>query len=521
MDASTSERAGTPGERRGTLLGPWLAAIAVAAAYLLVQPFSADLAAQAYRADLFSRAGLALWDNGWYGGHHLLGYSVLFPPLGAWLGVRVTAALAAVAAAWAFERVARAHWPAGWVAGSWWFAIGATTLGLLTGRVTFVLGAAFGLAAILAATHRRWALMALGALLATLGSPIAGLFVALAAVAWGLGGPREDRIPAAVLAAFALVPALALNVLFPEPGVEPFVASAFWPVLAALALVFWAVGPDARVLRIGIVLYAIAIAGAFVLDTPMGGNATRLGALAAGPIAAAALAARGRTVALALVVLPLAYWQLSAPVRDVVRATGDPSVHRGYYAGLLGELRARQRTDPPFRVEVPFTRNHWEARWIPPTAPLARGWERQLDTRRNALFYDGDLTPATYRRWLDDNAVRFVALPDADLDGDAGKAEGALVRRGLPYLHLVWRDRHWRLYEVAAPAPLAVGGQVVRIAPAGFTVVLPRGGGRAVVKIRWTRWWHVDGGVGHLERGPDDTVVIEGRGAIRVGARLL
>ena len=28
------------------------------------------------------------WDANWYAGHHLLGYSVLFPPLGAALGVR-------------------------------------------------------------------------------------------------------------------------------------------------------------------------------------------------------------------------------------------------------------------------------------------------------------------------------------------------------------------------------------------------------------------------------------------------
>ncbi len=49
----------------------------MAAVYLVLAPPSADLAAQDYRADL----GLVLWDNGWYGGHHMPGYSVLFPPL--------------------------------------------------------------------------------------------------------------------------------------------------------------------------------------------------------------------------------------------------------------------------------------------------------------------------------------------------------------------------------------------------------------------------------------------------------
>jgi hypothetical protein len=77
---------------------PCLVAALGAAAYLLVAPPSADLAAQEYRADL----GLVLWNNGWFAGHHTPGYSVLFPPLGGALGVRLTGALAAVAAAGLF-----------------------------------------------------------------------------------------------------------------------------------------------------------------------------------------------------------------------------------------------------------------------------------------------------------------------------------------------------------------------------------------------------------------------------------
>ena len=69
----------------------------------MLAPPSADLAAQEYRADL----GLVLWDNGWYGGHHMPGYSVLFPPLAALLGPRLVGALSAVAAAWLFERLVR------------------------------------------------------------------------------------------------------------------------------------------------------------------------------------------------------------------------------------------------------------------------------------------------------------------------------------------------------------------------------------------------------------------------------
>ena len=79
--------------RHGALLErfpPWaIAALPAAAfglAYVIAAPPSSDLAAAAYRSDLFSRAGFTLWDNSWYGGHHLPAYSVLAPALGAWVG---------------------------------------------------------------------------------------------------------------------------------------------------------------------------------------------------------------------------------------------------------------------------------------------------------------------------------------------------------------------------------------------------------------------------------------------------
>ena len=100
-------------------------------------------------------------------------------------------------------------------------------------------------------------------------------------------------------------------------------------------------------------------------------------------------------------------------------------------------------------MEIPFTDNHWESRWVAPRVPLARGWERQLDRQRNALFYDGrPLTAARYRRWLDDNAVRFVALPDAPIDYSAAREAGSCAR-ARPYLREVWRDAHWRVFAVA------------------------------------------------------------------------
>ena len=86
--------------RRLRRLPAWTVAAALAALYLLLDPPSADLAAQTYRTWLFEHAGWTVWDNGWYAGHHVPAYSVLFPPLAALLGPRVVGALSAVAAAW-------------------------------------------------------------------------------------------------------------------------------------------------------------------------------------------------------------------------------------------------------------------------------------------------------------------------------------------------------------------------------------------------------------------------------------
>ncbi len=345
------------------LLSPWVVAAVAAAVYLLVAPPSADLAAQEYRAEL----GLTLWDNGWYAGHHTPGYSLLFPPLGGLLGAGLTGALAAVAAAALFAPLAVGHWgPRAGGAAALWFAAAAAAM-LLTGRLTFLLGVAIGAGALLALARDRRLLAAVLAAATTLASPVAGLFVALAVAAWALAGPAHDRVRTwawgAAIGAAALAPVAATLVLFPEGGTHPLPPLSFWPALAAVLALAALLPAQERALRIGALLYALLLVAAFVVDSPLGGNSTRLGALAAGPVLLGALLGRRSPLLLALLALPLAVWALRAPVRDVVRATGDPSVQAAYYAPLLDFLQAR-RGAGSFRVEIPMTANHGEARHV-------------------------------------------------------------------------------------------------------------------------------------------------------------
>ena len=92
----------------------WACVVAAlgAVAYLLLDPASADLAAQQYRSGLVRDGGLALWDNGWFAGHHTPAYSLLSPPLGALIGVRLAGVLAVLAAAALFARIAERRWGA-------------------------------------------------------------------------------------------------------------------------------------------------------------------------------------------------------------------------------------------------------------------------------------------------------------------------------------------------------------------------------------------------------------------------
>ncbi len=439
-------------------------AIGLTLAYLIWMPPAADLAAATYRSDLFARAGFQLRDNGWYAAHgfYLLGYSLLSPALGALLGVRVLLVLSALAACVLFGLIAERAFgldrnPPARIAAIV-FALG-FCIELLSGRVPYDLGFAIGLGSVLALLRGRLALALVLALLTSAASPIAGAFLALAGLAHALAECQRGRNGRAgfqqgfALAATALLPIAVLALAFPEGGYEPFAPSSFWPALAgavliALLLPQGSLTPRARLdVRVGAALYALALIGSFAIKTPVGGNAARLGSELAAPLLAGVLWKSRRRTLLLLAPL-LLYWQLVTPISNLSQLAGDPSVNASYYTPLLSELR-RIRHGAPTIIEVPLTAAHWEAADLAghDGISLARGWERQLDTRYAALFYRSGLTASAYRAWLYENRVLYVALADARLDY-AGKAEGALVAHGLPYLREIWRSAHWRLYRV-------------------------------------------------------------------------
>jgi hypothetical protein len=507
---------------------PTLIALGLSAVYLIWAPRPVDLAGHVFRSELFGREGFTIWDGQWYGGHHTPAYSLLSPPLGWLISARGAVVLSSVVSAYLFERLAvgwfgeeRARW------GAIWFGVGTGAL-IFTSRLPFAMGVAFALGSLLALQRRRRATALALAFICPLGSPVAGLFLAMAGVAYAIaaGGldVRRKRVDGVLLAVAASIPPIFLNVAFPEGGWAPFPFNAYLPIPVFCAVALLLFPRRERALRWGVVLYAIFSTAALLIETPVGGTAVRLGALFGGPLLLCALWGRripgGRwgTAAVGVFLAACFAWQWSAPVRDTVKYLEDPAAKAGYFDELSEYLKV---IGPRRRIEIPFTRSHWEAAEIAPDYPLARGWLRQLDTGNNPLFYRGQLTELTYASWLAENAVRYVALPSAIPDKSAYQ-ERALIERGLPYLRLLKRMDDWRVYEVILPAPFVISEERANIVleQQGSDEVLldVKTPGSAIVRVRWTPYWFAKGAC--VERhGSWTRVIARHTGFVRLSTR--
>jgi hypothetical protein len=203
---------------------------------------------------------------------------------------------------------------------------------------------------------------------------------------------------------------------------------------------------------------------------------------------------RRRTILLliaAAIPLALSEW---VPAGNALLGDGNPSMQTAYFQPLVSFLRRADR--PLGRVEVVPTALHWEAAYVAPYFPLARGWERQLDTGANPVFYvPGALSAASYHSWLFANGVRFVALPNVPLDY-AALAEAKLVRAGVPGLRLLWRSSNWHVYAVVG-APGIVSGPARLLSSNGAELKLQVArAGTIVVRERYLDAWGVASGGG-------------------------
>jgi hypothetical protein len=536
-----------------------LTAALLVAPWWILAPRTPDLAGQVYRAGLLERAGFVLWDNAWYAGHHVPGYSLSWPWLASWLGVRASGAVAVLASVYLFERLARRLYGPRTTAAAIFFALAAAG-DVWIGRLTFALGVTFALAAALAVARALGEGRRPGAAAALLGaacaatSPVAGLLLVLGLGSWALGDAvasaraPADRRARALARSFAarlrtllaalLVPlavVLALQMLFPEGGFEPYAASSIAAALAVTIAFVLALPRREPVLLVGAAIYAVVNLLALA-PTPMGSNIQRYGILLAAPLLLCVLAKRGAGAsqlprwALGVVLAGMTMWIVWGPLVQTLGVRNDPSTQASYYVPV--ERYLAEHASWPLRIEVPFTRAHWEAAFLAPHVPLARGWERQLDKRYDLALESHSLSAAAYRSWLERLGVSYVALPDVPFD-QASTGEVRLIRHGLSYLHEVFRSAHWRIYRVLAATPLATrspgdgagteqsgGVRLTALETQGFalSVAAP---GRFLVRVHYTPYWSVTAGAASVHPGAQGFTEVRAAsaGAVRVAAR--
>ncbi|MFF7748683.1 MFS transporter [Streptomyces sp. NPDC007971] len=504
--------------RQRLLLHPVLSMTALAGVLHIIWFFTfansgGDLAAQDAWAEFVGRHPDSAYNLAWYGGMHPVSYSVVSPYLMSVLGVRTTMMIAGTISAGLLTMIlirSRAVKNPLWAALAGVFAL---LCNAISGRVTFGLGTAFALGAVAAVfcwphrwRYKRWAKALVAAplaALATMASPVAGLFVGLIAAALFLQKRRPGAwalglAPTAVVAVSAL--------LFPFSGTQPMgIGSVILPLSYGLLCLFL-VPKEWITVRLTAAVYSLGVVLVWLISSQIGSNISRLPMLFAGATLIATLpytVPRTRKwYVTVLAFLGFAGWIGFKSVDDIIHTTPAASWAREL-APLVNELQHVGAEKG--RVEVVPARSHREASALAPYVNLARGWNRQADLRLNPLFYDDTLNSANYHEWLQRWAVHFVVLPKDNPDGDGGERERTLLRRGMPYLKQIWGDANWQLFKVTDPAPMAEPNAVVDRAEQGEMTLEVHKAGRILIRIPYSPWLSVVDAHGKSLKAPQET----------------
>ena len=190
---------------------------------------------------------------------------------------------------------------------------------LLSGRLTFALGVAIGARRPRRARPRRPLAAVPLAAATSFASPVAGFFLLLIGATLALDRRPPPAAPPS--AAPAAIPIAAMALVFPTPGPEPFVLSSLARhARRRPARLRRAAAPGARCCAAAPASTRSPSPASSLVPNAMGGNVVRLSNLAAGPVLALGLAGPRRRLLLAVLALPLLYWQWQGAVRDVSRA---------------------------------------------------------------------------------------------------------------------------------------------------------------------------------------------------------
>ncbi|MDT4923318.1 MAG: hypothetical protein QOG01_1031 [Pseudonocardiales bacterium] len=428
------------------ILAPSLAALVNAAAFFVVRPNVGDLqAALARQLAAASGVGLGYWFQ-WFGGGTTPGhYSVLSPYLTSWIGAPLTGALATVLIT---PLAYRAFADTRFRTTATWLATITSGLSLWSGRIPFALGCAAAILAFIGVRERRIVIALLGAVASALFSPVTGAFIVFGLAAFFVVDRGYRKLTAVVIGSCGAA-LLFVAAFFGTPGPQGYTLVASLTVSAsALVMVRAAPAPAVRV-----VLWCTTFASPLLAIFPngMGSNFTRLPWICLPAVVVAT--ARARRLVAVLTTLPALALCADATIVDL-RLSSQPAAARAYYNPLISDLQ-KQPGIANYRVEVvQDTHIHTAAYVLISHVALAGGYETQEANALNSVLTSKKGLDATsYKVWLDNNAVGYVAFDKSANDQDS--AEYRLVAAGnLPYLTRVSEGSHWTLYRVRYPTPI-------------------------------------------------------------------
>jgi hypothetical protein len=277
-----------------------------------------------------------------------------------------------------------------------------------------------------------------------------------------------------------LVALVAVSVVFGAPGPEPFTIYLAGEMVIGLLVLRLAAPPDH--LRTTIWVTMLATVVVWTIPNGMGSNLSRFVWFCL-PVAVVAMSRRRAWVAglIAFALLVVGSTQTFGDLRNAAR----PVSTVGYYLPLAHRLRSLHDLQE-YRVEVVNHGAHAGYDALLPYAMLARGWETQSDESLNRALGQDPLPPTTYKVWLDNNAVGYVALPSSSI---GGYPEYKLLRAGhVPYLQRIWHDAHWQLFKVRNPTPIVgAPAHVAGHSQSAMTIDIPCAC-RVDVRVRWSKF---------------------------------
>jgi len=257
-----------------------------------------------------------------------------------------------------------------------------------------------------------------------------------------------------------------VGVAFGAPGPEPFSNALKVEVVSGLLLMLLTRPPIW--MRSTIWLAVIATFVIAAIPNGLGSNFSRIVWYCL-PAAVVALS-KFRVWLLTLIVVPLLVAGANGTVIDL-RNAGKPISTVAYYKPLAAQLDTISGL-ANYRVEVVNHGAHAAYDALLDHAALARGWETQEDIALNSSLAQHDLDAVTYKVWLDNNAVGYVALPAIAVND---YPEYRLVQAATPdYLKLIWQTDDWRLYRVADATPIVPQpATLIDISQSKLTLTVP------------------------------------------------